>query len=110
MKKFVEGDAVCLDEQKKAINIMPGGLHYGEVYRIEEVEIVPKRTLLPADFIEAGYIPERYKEHLTKGIHTTNHDLMGSDRFVRIKGEEFSASWFRPATATEVNQKAKSSL
>lgn len=110
MKKFVQRDAVCLDEQKEGYLHMVGKLQIGEVYYIERVEIVPKKTLLPLAYTESGYLPEYYKPHMTKGIGTTNHDLMGSDRFVYVKGDKFSASWFRFATATEVNQKAKSLL
>lgn len=109
MKKFVSGDAVCLDEKKKG-HLFTGKLHLGEVYRIEEVRIIPKRNMLPDAYIKSGCIPDQYKPHMIKGLRTTNHDLMGSDRFVQIKGEEFAASWFRYATATEVNQKAKSLL
>lgn len=108
MEKFVFGDAVCLDEKKEP-HLFMRKLHLGEVYHIEEVRVIPKRNILPDAYIKSGYIPDQYKPHMIK-VCTTNHDLMGSDRFVQIKGKEYSASWFRRATATEVNQKAKSLL
>ena len=79
-------------------------------YRVQGVQIVPKEKLLPLDYVEAGYIPDYYKRYMVKGIHTTNHDLMGSDRFVHVIGRKFSALWFRFATVTEVQRHAKSLL
>ena len=85
-------------------------LEAGEVYRVQSVQIFPLRTLLPRECVEAGYIPDQYAPHMIKGIATTNHDTMGSDRFVNVDGRQFSGAWFRPATAQEVNRHAKSIL
>ena len=86
------------------------GLENEKIYRTTSVEIIPRETLLPAIYIEAGFIPDGYAKHLTKGIRTTNHDLMGSDRFFTVVGRKFSAMLFRLATASEVNQHARSIL
>lgn len=85
-------------------------LEAGEVYRVQSVQIFPLRTLLPYDYIKAGYIPDQYAPHMIKGVTTTNHDAIGSDRFVSVNGRQFSGAWFRPATAQEVNRHAKSIL
>ena len=82
----------------------------GEVYWVQDVQIFPERTLLPREYIEAGYIPDQYAPHLIKGIATTNHDTMGSDRFVTVQGRQLSGAWFRSATAEEVNRHAKAVL
>ncbi len=105
---FVSGTAVVLRD-----NIHPYELkeilrlEAGEVYRVQSVQIFPLRTLLPHDYIKAGYIPDQYAPHMIKGIATTNHDTMGSDRFVTVQGRQLSGAWFRSATAEEVNRHAK---
>lgn len=107
---FVEGTPLVLNED------VPGWirdilqLETGHVYRPEGVRIFPKRTLLPSYYIEQGYVPDCYKPHLIKGSGTTNHDSIGSDRWVRINGQDFLAAYFRKATANEVNRQAKSAL
>ncbi len=85
-------------------------LEAGEIYWIQSVQIFPRRTLLSREHIEAGYIPDQYEPHLIKGIATTNHDTIGSDRFVNVNGRQFSGAYFRPATAQEVNSHAKAIL
>lgn len=88
------------------------GFEAGRIYHVERVQIFPKQTVLPREYIEAGYIPDVVRKYcsLPNGIRTTNHDLIGGDRFVQIGGRELSCAWFRTATATEVNQRAKSIL
>ncbi len=86
------------------------GFELGNIYYVQEVEIVPKETILPIAYIERGFIPSVYAKYLSRGIRTTNHDNMGSDCFVTINGKKLSAVWFRPATAKETNQHARSLL
>lgn len=107
IKSVVKGGGVVVKSALSACTIQ---LEPGQVYRVQEVEVIPKRTLLPPAYIDAGFIPESYARHLFNGIGTTNHDSMGSDRFFHIEGRTFSAAWFRPATAAEVNRHAKSIL
>ena len=108
---LVEGTSVVLRD-----NIHPHvlkeilRLEADEVYHVQSVQIFPLKTLLPREYIEAGYIPDHYAPHMIKGVATTNHDTMGSDRFVNVGGQQFSGAWFRPATAQEVNRHAKSML
>lgn len=106
--RIVAGSSVVLREEMacSGLNLIQSG----EIYRVEEVEVVPLETLLPPEYISSGYIPDQYKPHMIKGIGTTNHDTMGSDRFVTIRGEKYSVAWFRHSTATEVNRKARSNL
>lgn len=105
---IVKGSTVVLKEGP--LVLFPQNLHFGEIYRVEDVEIVPQETLLPQEYISHGYIPDCYKPYMIKGIGTTNHDTMGSDRFVTVSGEKYSAAWFRQATAAEVNRKARASF
>lgn len=101
------GSAVVIREASFCAQL---GLCFGQVYRVGEVEIIPKKTLLSQDYIEVGIIPDQYKPYMIKGIETTNHDHMGSDRFLHINGRIFSAAWFRPATGEEVNRHNRSIL
>ena len=105
---IVSGSTVVLNEEFAGAGLRK--IQCGTIYKTEKIEIDPLQTLLPSNYISRGYIPDQYKPHLIKGIGTTNHDLMGSDRFVFVNGERYSAAWFRQATAGEVNQKARSIL
>ncbi len=80
------------------------------IYVLEDVKIVSRETVLPLDFIDCGYVLAQYKPYLIKGLHTTNHDLMGSDCFVTVCGEKISSALVRLATAQDVNQHAKAIL
>lgn len=102
-----QGVAVVFSEEAP---FKPEWIAPGEVYRVQKMEIVPKRTILPQVCIDAGYIPDQYMRFLKYGIRTNNHDLMGSDRFVTISGRVYSSVLFRPATAEEVNRHAHSQL
>ena len=110
IEKLVAGSKVVPSEKHTAQILRVCGLEPGEVCNISEVEIVPKRTILPREYIDVGYVPSGYEPYLSKGLRTTNHDLMGADRFFHIKGRVFSAAWFRAATAAEVNRIARKSL
>lgn len=109
---FVSGSAVVIrnDILPYELKEILKGFEAGEVYQVQDVKIFPKTTLLPREFIKAGYIPDQYAPHLIKGITTTNHDTIGSDRFVTVKGRQLSGAWFRSATAEEVNRHAKTIL
>ncbi len=107
---LLEGTPVVLRDNIHPYEVKILHLEAGEIYRVQSVQIFPLRTLLPREYIEAGYIPDQYAPHLIKGITTTNHDTMGSDRFVKVNGWQFSGAWFRPATAQEVNRHAKEIL
>lgn len=98
MKDFTPGSFVVLDE-RISFFLETMGFERGRSYRIEQVEIVPKETILPKEYIEWGYIPDLYARHLTHGIRTTNHDAMGCDRFVYIDGKKYSGAYFNHATA-----------
>ena len=105
---FKVGTALVVDEHVSRVEreeILR--LEDGRVYRPTKVQIFPRTTLLPRKFIEAGYIPNQYKPYMVNGIHTTNHDTIGSDRLVQINGRDFSAMYFRKATAAEVNRHAR---
>ncbi len=111
---IIAGSSVVLDEHQNRETV-PNlvsifGFKRDHIYMVQEVEIVPKETILPIAFIEQGFIPSIYAKYLSRGIRTTNHDNMGSDRFVTINGKKLSAVWFRPATAGETNQHARSLL
>jgi hypothetical protein len=112
MGKISKGCPVVVDEGVSNLDLanILKGFERGEVYRVEDVEVVPIKGLLPNGYLKIGFIPDLYKRHLVNGIRTTNHDLMGSDRFVYIKDQTLSAGWFRLATAFEMNRHARSIL
>ena len=83
----------------------------GEVLVVENVRIATKE-LAAGDsglYPPSHFVAEYAEDLLLRGAKT-NHDQMGSDRFVIIEGEKYSAAWFRLATAAEVNQKARNTL
>ena len=101
---FKVGTALVVDEHVSRVEreeILR--LEDGRVYRPTKVPIFPRTALLPRKFIEAGYIPNQYKPYMVKGIHTTNHDSIGSDRWVQINGRDFSARYLHKGTVAKLN-------
>lgn len=108
-QNIVAGSPVVLSDRPPPTNIREV-FKAGVIYRVQSIDIVTKKTILPQEYISAGFIPSAYERHLIKGIGTTNHDLMGSDRHIVVRGIKLSAAWFRLATAEEVNRKARATL
>lgn len=109
---MVAGSSVVVSETVSSIDCKLLNLEAGRVYRIGSVQIFPEQTVVPREYIEYGVIPDVIRRHtsLPKGIMTTNHDLIGGDRWLQIGKRQFSCAYFRLATAAEVNQHARSIL